>query len=109
VPRARAPSPQTVLVLRALAAQPATWRHGYDLAREVALRSGSLYPILIRLADRDLLETAWETDAPHPGRPPRHLYRLTPTGVALAADLERASRDRPVVETRPHVATEGGL
>jgi DNA-binding PadR family transcriptional regulator len=39
---------------------PARWRYGYDLATEVNLKSGSLYPILVRLADRGLLETSWE-------------------------------------------------
>ena len=41
-----------IRVLQALAADPARWRYGYDLATEVHLKSGSLYPILIRLADR---------------------------------------------------------
>ena len=70
-------------MLRALAADPATWRYGYELGRQVGLKAGSLYPILIRLADRKLLETRWET--PPPGRPARHLYRLTPAGLELAA------------------------
>ena len=43
-----------------------------------------MYPILMRLADRGLLETGWETDPPI-GRPPRHLYRLTGPGLELAA------------------------
>jgi hypothetical protein len=51
-------------VLRALAADPAAWRYGYELGRQVGLKAGSLYPILIRLADRNLLETRWETPAP---------------------------------------------
>src|SRR5947209_4404380 len=63
--RNRAPSPQTISVLRALATEPARWRYGYDLAAEVRLKSGSLYPILVRLADRGLLEASWE---PGPGR-----------------------------------------
>ncbi len=58
--RNRPPSAQTINVLRALAADPARWRYGYDLATEVHLKSGSLYPILVRLADRGLLETSWE-------------------------------------------------
>lgn len=61
--RNRPPSPQTVNVLRALAADPARWRYGYDLVTEVHLKSGSLYPILVRLADRGLLETSWEPGA----------------------------------------------
>jgi PadR family transcriptional regulator, regulatory protein PadR len=55
VQRNRPPSPQTVNVLLALAADPARWRYGYDLGTEVKLKSGSLYPILVRLADRGLL------------------------------------------------------
>jgi PadR family transcriptional regulator PadR len=86
VTRTRRPSPQTVAVLTALAVRPADWRHGYALGQEVGLRAGSLYPILIRLCDRGLLEATWESDPPR-GRPPRHLYRLTGAGVRLAAEV----------------------
>jgi PadR family transcriptional regulator len=84
VQRNRPPSPQTISVLHALAAAPARWRYGYDLGTETGLKAGSLYPILVRLADRGLLEAAWEEGAP-PGRPPRHLYRLTSRGREVAA------------------------
>ena len=40
----------------------------------------------MRLTDRGLLETTWDTDVPA-GRPPRHLYRLTGSGRALATEL----------------------
>jgi DNA-binding PadR family transcriptional regulator len=70
-------------VLRALLADPQTWRYGYELAAEVGLRSGSLYPMLVRLSDRELLEARWESGVPA-GRPPRHLYRLTSRGVEYA-------------------------
>jgi PadR family transcriptional regulator, regulatory protein PadR len=83
VTRTRRPSPQTVIVLTALAADPATWRYGYELGLEIGLKAGSLYPILIRLCDRGVLEASWEADPPT-GRPPRHLYRLTDSGVRLA-------------------------
>jgi len=82
----RRPSPQTVAVLHALSAAPGVWRYGYDLGAEVGLKAGTLYPILIRLTDRELLESRWETDG-RPGRPARHLYRLTDAGVAFAANL----------------------
>ena len=93
--RSRAPSPQVIRVLQALAADPTRWRYGYDLATEVHLKSGSLYPILIRLADRALLETSWESGPP--GRPARHLYRLSPTGrdYVAAMDIARAERSVP--------------
>jgi PadR family transcriptional regulator, regulatory protein PadR len=96
VTRNRRPSPQTVAVLRVLAAQPTVWRHGYELGQEVGLKAGTLYPILIRLSDRGLLDATWETGPPS-GRPPRHLYRLTGEGVRLAAEVavEAAPRRRP--------------
>jgi PadR family transcriptional regulator, regulatory protein PadR len=71
-------------VLCALAADAARWRHGYELGVETGLKAGSLYPILVRLADRGLLEAAWEQSPPQ-GRPARHMYRLTPEGQELAA------------------------
>jgi PadR family transcriptional regulator PadR len=86
VTRSRRPSAQTTAVLLALAQTPTAWRYGYELCQRLGLKAGSMYPILMRLADRGLLETSWETDAPA-GRPPRHLYRLTGPGLALAAEL----------------------
>jgi PadR family transcriptional regulator, regulatory protein PadR len=84
--RLRRPSAQTTAVVLALAEIPSEWRYGYELCRQLGLKAGSVYPILMRLADRGLLETSWETDAPA-GRPPRHLYRLTGPGRALATEL----------------------
>lgn len=96
--RNRPPSPQTINVLRALAADPARWRYGYDLGTEVHLKSGSLYPILVRLADRGLLETAWEPGVD--SRPPRHLYRLTGAGRDFVAALTAARSDRSATHPR---------
>jgi len=95
VQRNRPPSTQTINVLRALAADPAQWRYGYDLATDVQLKSGSLYPILVRLADRGLLEASWEPS--QTSRPPRHLYRLTLAGREYVAALPpvRASKKLP--------------
>ena len=83
--RNRPPSEQTLAVLRCLARDPTEWRHGYDLCQQTGLKAGTLYPILIRLADRNWLETTWETGV-SAGRPPRHLYRLTATGLEQATE-----------------------
>jgi PadR family transcriptional regulator, regulatory protein PadR len=92
VARRSAFSPQTLAVLAELCATPSQWRHGYGIARGTGLKSGTLYPVLIRLADRGLVEARWEDEQPA-GRPRRHLYRLTPDG--LAAATEALARARP--------------
>ena len=76
-------SAQTLSVLATLCADASQWQHGYALAKQTQLKSGSLYPILMRLADRGLVEARWQ-DEPQPGRPRRHLYRLTAAGLAAA-------------------------
>lgn len=83
-------SVQTLAVLAELCATPSQWRHGYGIARDTGLKSGTLYPVLIRLADRGLVEARWEDEQPV-GRPRRHLYRLTAEGLAAAREaLARA-------------------
>ena len=77
-------SPQTLQVLDAFLHAPKDWKYGYDISRDTGLKSGTLYPILMRLAGRKLLETSWETT--EPGKPPRHLYRLTVSGLRLARE-----------------------
>ena len=91
--RTRRCSGQTLELLRCLTERPTEWRHGYDLSKATAIKSGTLYPILVRLADRDLLETQWQ-EASQPGRPPRHLYRLTARGIRYAKDELSASKAR---------------
>jgi PadR family transcriptional regulator, regulatory protein PadR len=78
----RKPSSQTLVILRALAADPGSWRYGYDLVKQTGIQAGTLYPILMRLADRGQIESRWEPSS-RPGRPPRHMYRLTAAGLAL--------------------------
>jgi len=103
------PSPQTMRLLRALAAEPMRWRYGYELGAETGLKAGSLYPILVRLADRGLLEAQWEEPPPR-GRPARHLYRLTAGGRDLAAQPVPAKPARlPREAVRPvrHAQPDG--
>ena len=85
--RNRAPSSQTRRVLAALLVSPADWRHGYDLAKLAGLSSGTLYPLLIRLHERGLLEAQWEEPTQR-GRPARHAYRLSGAGQVFARSLE---------------------
>jgi PadR family transcriptional regulator, regulatory protein PadR len=99
-------SAQTLAVLAALVREPRQWHHGYALAKRTQLKSGTLYPILIRLAERGLVEACWEAE-PEPGRPRRHQYRLSPEGLQAAAtalaDAERTARPSggPSARSRP--------
>lgn len=106
MPRLPHTSPQTLRLFTALLADPGRWRYGYDLSRETGLASGTLYPILMRLSGQHLLDTDWEA-SDEPGRPPRHTYRLTADGAALAQSrlaTAAARRTGPAVAFVPKEA-----
>jgi PadR family transcriptional regulator, regulatory protein PadR len=97
-------SPQTLRVLEQFVENPTAWRYGYELSRETRLKSGTLYPILMRLAKYSLVETKWVMT--EDGVPPRHTYRLTPEGIKLVrATFTRARSGRWIRRTVP---AEGG-
>ena len=89
--RSRKLSAQTIAVLSALSLRPSDWLYGLELSRMTGLKSGSLYPILIRLADRALLDSQW-LEPSEPGRPARHAYRISATGLASLADATSATK-----------------
>ena len=74
-------SPETLLLLERFVERPTDWRYGYEMSRQTGLKSGTLYPILMRLEKHSLLEVRWV--ATEDGVPPRHTYRLTPNGLEL--------------------------
>ena len=76
-------SSQTNKFLAAMLEDPLAWRYGYELLKKTGLQSGTLYPLLIRLSDQGLLEAQWR-EPEKAGTPPRHVYRLTSDGLALA-------------------------
>jgi DNA-binding PadR family transcriptional regulator len=86
-------SPQTLLVLEAFLAARASWQYGYDISRATGVKSGTLYPILMRLEEGGLLRSRWE--AAETGRPPRHLYQLNAEGLRSAREYVRAHGARP--------------
>lgn len=79
-------SRQTRTLLGSLLRQPRRWQHGYELCKETGLRSGTLYPLLVRLSDQGFLESEWREPS-RQGLPPRHVYRLNAHGLALARQL----------------------
>ena len=97
--RTRALSPHARAVLAALLNARAQWSHGYELARLAEVKSGTLYPLLIRLEAQGHLEAEWQQPV-EGGRPPRHAYRLTASGVQLA-------RANPPGQIAPKVVRRG--
>ncbi len=79
-------SAQTRHLLDAMMRQPRDWQHGYELSKLTGLKSGTLYPLLMRLGDQGLLESCWQ-EPERVGRPPRHAYRLTSTGLEFARSV----------------------
>jgi PadR family transcriptional regulator PadR len=76
-----------LLILSLVEDQP---RHGYDIAKLIALRSdgalsfniASLYPLLYRLEKRGWIEGRWTEKA---GQRRRRMYRLTAQGRKVLA------------------------
>lgn len=85
--RRRNISKQTKIALMAMLQRPQKWHYGYNLIEETGLKSGTLYPLLIRLRDQGFLEAEWRPSA-QVGRPPRHVYRLTSSGLAMAHEAQ---------------------
>ena len=83
MPRRPHSSSQAIALFKALLAAPQSWQHGYDLMGCTGLKSGTLYPLLIRLQEDGHLDSEWQPPVP-PARAPRHAYRLTQSGRAFA-------------------------
>jgi PadR family transcriptional regulator, regulatory protein PadR len=87
-------------VLRVLIADPTAEHYGYDLMKATRLPSGTLYPMLARLQQQGLVDSAWQDQRPDAaGRPPRKYYRLTGEGARVAR-LELAQTSNPPGSTR---------
>jgi DNA-binding PadR family transcriptional regulator len=91
--RIRKPSHQTLAILAALVDSREGWLYGLELAERTGLKSGSLYPILIRLDERGLVESRWIEPSVE-GRPPRHAYRILPAGRQMLAEAARPAAAR---------------
>lgn len=76
-------SSQTRRLLAVMLLQPRTWQYGYELSKQTGLKSGTLYPLLMRLSDQNFLDSQWQ-EPERPGKPPRHAYKLTASGLAFA-------------------------
>ncbi len=97
-------TPATLDVLAAFVWEPDEL-HGFAIAQAVRRPTGSIYPILSRLERAGFLSSHWEAEHPHPGKPRRRLYRLSPDGFMEARKLLEArrspSRQPKIVILRP--------
>jgi DNA-binding PadR family transcriptional regulator len=90
-------TPQTIRVLDCLMAGKAI--SGAEISGITSLKSGSLYPILMRLESAGWVTSEWEKGDPAElGRPRRRYYSITPVGACNARK-----------EVREHVAFLGRL
>lgn len=82
------------LVLQAL---ERGFQYGFDIIEATGLRSGTVYPILRRLARGKLVRAHWEpvARARAENRPPRRYYELTDNASSL---LELAKDRYPLTE-----------
>jgi DNA-binding PadR family transcriptional regulator len=97
-------SPQTRELLVVMLRKPRAWHYGYELSKDTNLSSGTLYPLLMRLSDRGLLESHWQ-EPERPGKPPRHAYRLTSEGLAFARAIAGLAKPAVVRNTVVGVTT----
>ena len=72
----------TIQVLEAFIERLGEEVHGFKLVEDLGLKSGTAYPLLIRLEKLGWLESRWE-ETSRPG-PRRRLYRLTAEGEPAA-------------------------
>lgn len=83
--KTRAPSKATKSALISLLDAP-RGMHGYEIMQTAGIKPGTLYPMLARLEDQDILISHWQ-EAMIEGRPPRHIYSLSAAGRILAKSL----------------------
>nr|WP_246461279.1 PadR family transcriptional regulator [Nocardia transvalensis] len=68
---------------------PCSSFYGYDLSKSTGIKSGTLYPMLVRLEEAGWLESGWEV-AEVEGRPRRRFYKLTTDGLQGAYQVLRS-------------------
>ena len=115
VPDPRSLLPLTPIVFQVLLALSDGDRHGYGIIREVdertdgliVLRTGTLYTVLKRLLELDLVEDSDKRPAPDEDDERRRYYRLTAFGrTVMAAEARRLesvvalARNKRVLKTR---------
>jgi DNA-binding PadR family transcriptional regulator len=71
--------------------------HGWAIMEATKRAGPTVYRILDKFEDAELVTARWEKENPTPGKPPRRFYKLSPTGLAQARQLlaeHRPARER---------------
>ncbi|WP_108810528.1 helix-turn-helix transcriptional regulator [Sphingorhabdus sp. Alg231-15] len=99
--KTRTPSKATKLALISLLDAP-QGMYGYEIMQSTGIKPGTLYPMLARLEDQNILVSHWQ-EASVEGRPPRHIYNLSEAGRILARSLIDDSRlaSTPKLKSKP--------
>ena len=101
---------QTQMVLRQALVEPGREWYGLEMVLATGLPTGTVYPIIARLAQAGWIVSRWENPGEHAaeGRPRRRYYRITTEGaesarLALAkAHANRATAPVPWGSLGPH-------
>ena len=76
---------QTLKVLKVLLSDPLGEHYGLEMAQQAGLKSGTIYPILVRLEEYKWVTSDWEEiDPVVEGRRRRRYYKLSPDGAERA-------------------------
>ncbi len=84
------------------AAEEGSELHGWAITKSTRRCGPTVYTVLDRLEDAGWVTGRWEAHNPAPGKPPRRLYGLTPTGYTTAREL--LAERRPEALHRPPVS-----
>jgi DNA-binding PadR family transcriptional regulator len=76
---------QSLRVLKIFLDDPSREYSGAEIMKAAGLSSGTIYPILLRFEDSEILQSEWEKGKPQAlGRPRRRLYSITGHGQKVA-------------------------
>jgi DNA-binding PadR family transcriptional regulator len=76
---------QSLKVLKIFLEAPPQALSGAEIIKAAGLASGTVYPILLRFEEHNILESEWEKGKPQAlGRPRRRLYSMTGHGQTVA-------------------------
>jgi PadR family transcriptional regulator, regulatory protein PadR len=75
---------------------------GIDICHKTGMKSGTVYPLLIKMEENGWLESEWEDIDPRKeGRPKRHFYKITRGGLIHGTKLLEKHRP-PIAKPEGH-------